>query len=214
MKRETVDNFTEALLSGDDVKASDIVFGLLSDRQVVPEVCDLLVAPVLRELGKRWESGSAHVYQERIAAGLCLRLLWDMGNELDRNEADGPIAIGCSPEKDPYTIPTKMAELVLRSAGWKATSFGDNLPIWSLSEAVKTMRPDLCWISVSYLYDEEEFVRLVRELQAAPDNGRKQRVILGGRALNANLRGKIEDVVVLDDMRSLHEFQGTFRGKP
>jgi hypothetical protein len=75
------------------------------------------------------------------------------------------------------------------------------------------MRPDLCWISASYIHDDEEFIRLVRDLQKVFTDGGKERVVLGGRALGRDLRLRLEHVVVLDDMRSLYEFQDNLRAR-
>ena len=113
-------------------------------------------------------------------------------------------AIGCTPEGDPYTLPTCMVELVLRDAGWNAHSLGTNLPLSELVPAIDHYKPRICWVSASYT---ESPRRLRDQLLQLVDAGRSRNadVVCGGRALSGDLR---DDPAIrcLDSLQELQRF--------
>ena len=103
---------------------------------------------------------------------------------------DAPMAMGGAPESDPYTMPTRMVELVLVEAGWNAMSLGANIPIESMERAIEMHRPRLFWLSVSCVEDETTFLESYQRLWEIC--GTRTALVLGGRALSESLRDKME----------------------
>ena len=115
------------------------------------------------------------------------------------------MAIGGTLESDPYRLPTAMIEVVLRELGWQATSLGTRLPATTIAEAVRDNRPRLLWISVSCIESVPAFLeeyahlhRVATEIGAA--------VVVGGRALTAEVRQQMAYSAYCDTLRHLVTF--------
>ena len=111
-------------MAGDEQRCRRIVFDLYFAGHAAHEICDRVLARAFHAIGDRWECGAAEVYQERRACDLCLRVLGELRAAVPEAKAGAVVALGGAPECDPYTLPTAMAEVVLRHAGWNARSLG------------------------------------------------------------------------------------------
>ncbi|MBN1443300.1 MAG: DNA-binding protein [Planctomycetes bacterium] len=202
------DHMLAALEDGDSESFRRLTLNLYLSGQSCADICDLYIAAVFEELGKRWHDGLLSVYQERRACGICIRVLHELGRILPPAAEDAPTALGAALAWDSYSLPTTMVELVLREAGWKATSLGTNLPGETIAEAIRRERPRIFWLSVSHIEDEEELLSeygLVHE--AARECG--VAVAVGGRALREDLRRRMSYSAYCDQLRHIVEFAAT-----
>ena len=119
-------------------------------------------------------------------------------------------AVGGTIEGDLYEMPSTMAELVLREAGFQATFLGPSLPIASLARAVRETRPRLFWLSVSHIpdgFDLPAGFRVVAD--ACNDIGAA--LVVGGRALTSELRQQMTYSAFCDTMQHLESFARTLK---
>ncbi|MCA9166937.1 MAG: B12-binding domain-containing protein [Planctomycetales bacterium] len=184
-----LDEFVRLLSEGHEQECRELITAAyLAEHDLIP-VCDDLIAVAMRTIGELWETHELDVYQERRACAICLRGLDDCQSLLPARSQTAPVAIGGSPEHDPYQLPTRMVELALRQSGWNATSLGSGLPLATLSNAAKRHRAQLVWLSVSSPVDPETFAPAFAKFkQSLP---RKCRLIAGGRGLTAELRERL-----------------------
>ena len=105
------------------------------------ELCDEVLAFVMARVGDLWQCGDVEVYQERLGCEICSRILDDCRDYVSDPEKDAPLAIGATPSGDPYTLPTRMAELVLKESGWRSISLGIDLPFETLALPSRTSDP-------------------------------------------------------------------------
>jgi hypothetical protein len=117
--------------------------------------------------------------------------------------------MGGALEGDHYALPTAMAELVLRDAGFRATSLGTSIPADSLARAVRDARPDVFWLSVSHVGAEADFVARFATLSAACAEAGAA-LVVGGRALTDGLRQRMTFAAYGDTMRHLAAFAGAW----
>lgn len=180
-----------ALETGDDERFRQTAFSLYLGGSSLQTIFDDYLAEVFHEIGLRWEHKKTEVYQERRACEICLRWLHEVRRMLSSAPAGAPLAIGGTVEGDPYLLPTAMVELVLRESGWRAESFGANLPFPTLINALNDHRPRLCWLSTSYIGSRDAFVSGCNMLyEAAQQQGTA--LVLGGRELDESLRRDIQ----------------------
>ena len=99
------------------------------------------------------------------------------------------LAMGGTAEGDVYQIPNAMVELVLRQSGWETIALGAGLPFDTLRAALLQHRPQLFWLSVSYIRNEAEFLAGWSQLCAAAPSG--VTFVAGGQALTESLRSQI-----------------------
>lgn len=203
--RQSAEVLFQTLTADKEAAARSLVFSLLLDGLPVTSLCDDVLTPVFHRIGDTWECGEVEVYQERRACEICLRLLHEIREKILPHEAGAPLAIGAAPEKDNYTLPITMAELVLRSVGWNAAVLGSNLPPNTLQRAIADCQPRLFWMSVSYIDDESSFIAGTNQVyQTAHASGAA--FVVGGRALSRSLRERIGFSVYGETFRDLERF--------
>ena len=193
-----------ALTEGHEEETRRILIDLYLAEHSLGAICDQVIAPAFEKIGNLWECGSAEVFQERQGCEFTLRVLHELGTLIESPPSGAPKAIGAAPAGDQYNLATTMAELVLRDAGWNATSLGDNLPLATLGEAIKKHRPRVFWLSCSHLHDVgsflDEYTRLHDEF------GLSVAFVVGGRALSEELRQKMKYAAFCDNMQHLQGF--------
>lgn len=174
-------------------------------------LADELIHPVMERVGHGWMLGEWEVYQEHQASQIVAACLSDLLAEIPPAESgSAPLAVGATPEGDLYTLSLLSAELTLREAGWEVRDLGPNLPLESLTEAVRTYRPAMVFLSVSNLADPASFLRTYTKFQGiAASLG--VAVILGGRALSPELLSRLRFDGFGDRMGRLIEFARRLR---
>jgi len=200
----------EALLAGDELLGRQIVFGLYLAKHSLSVICDEVVAAAFREIGDRWACHDADVYQERRGCEIAMHILFDVRRMQEAPEKKF-LATGGTIEGDQYSLPSAMAELVLRDSGFHATSLGTSIPFASLIKAARETRPKVFWLSVSHIREDldfiSEFAALSRECAAAGTA-----LVVGGRALTDELRQRMTYSAFCDTMQHLESFARTFIG--
>jgi MerR family transcriptional regulator, light-induced transcriptional regulator len=199
----------DALLAGDELVARQIVFDLYLAKHSRSAICDEVIAAAFREIGDRWECHDADVYQERRACEIALRVLFDLRRVQQVPEKKW-LATGGTIEGDLYSLPSAMAELVLRDCGFYATSMGTSIPFASLVKAVQETKPKLFWLSVSHIREGLDFVTEFAGLsQACVVTGTA--LVVGGRALTDELRQRMTYSAYCDTMQHLEAFATTLQ---
>jgi len=198
------EEFAQALLAGDLARSRQIMLDLYLAEHSVSTICDDVVAAALAEIGDRWACGHAEIYEERRGCDITLYLLHDLASLLPPAAPGAPLAIGAAPGGDHYNIGTTMAALVLRDAGWHATSLGNHLPWETLAAAIRAQRPRLFWLSCSHVADEPAFLRGYGDLY--DEFGMEVAIVVGGRALDESLRSQMKYAAYCDKMRHLEAF--------
>ncbi len=201
-------SIVDALLSGQEDVARQIVYDLYLAKHSVAKICDEVIARAFHEIGDRWACHSADVYQERRGCEIALRLLLDVRRTLPQTNSCWT-AIGGTIEGDHYALPSIMVELVLRDLGIRATSLGNSIPWASWIKSVEETQPNVLWLSVSHICDGltflTEFAVLSRACQVA-----ETALVVGGRALNNELRQQMTYSAFCDTMQHLEAFARTF----
>jgi methanogenic corrinoid protein MtbC1 len=162
-----------ALERFDEAEANSILDDAIA-ALTVEAVTDRLVLPVMREIGKRWESGEIGVAQEHFATEvvrsrlLALARNWGAGS--------GPLALLACPPGERHDVGLLSFGVALRARGWRVTHLGPDTPIETIAHAAENLRPDaivLATLSARPLEDS------ATELAAL---SRGNRVLIGGEA--------------------------------
>jgi len=194
----------EALTAGDEEQCRRIVFNLYLNGGTICEICDRVLAPAFHEIGECWGCNEMEVYQERLACGFCLRILAELRSVIPAPAEDSPLAIGATPQCDPFMLPTAMVELVFRQTGWRAQSLGSRLPFSSLVAAIKELQPQIFWLSVSHIDDQQQFLDEYRWFYRQVCD--RAAIIVGGRALTESMRREMEYAAFCDNLKHMEAF--------
>lgn len=199
-----------ALVAGDAEQVRRLALDLYLSGQRASEICDKVLADAFHQLGDQWEHGDVAVYQERRAVEIVVRLLYELRGMLPDLPVAAPVAFGGTLSGDQYILPTTMIELVLREAGWKADSYGTNLPAQTLASALTDNPPPLCWVSVSHIESRETFLANYESVSSAA-SAAGTAIALGGRALDVALRSEMHFATYCDNLRHLIGFAASLR---
>lgn len=201
--------FQQSLTRGDEEQCRQILHRLIADGATRSEAAETLITSAMRDIGEAWKCNKLDVYQERRGCDIAMRLTYELRAELPPPAANAPIAIGGSPEGDPYQLPSALVELALREVGWNATNLGCNLPMGSFVQAAHDYDPQLVWLSVSTVAEPDMFV--AAENQLAASLSEDVPLLIGGRALSDQLRPRLRYTAHCDSLRHLVDLAAIMR---
>ena len=201
-----VDALIQSLRHGEVREAAEsIQSAFLAHRDAV-SLADDLIRPLMERIGQLWMVGAWDVYQEHQATLALADCLTDLIRKSSRSGGPRrPLAIGAAPEGDIYTLPSLLGELVLREIGWDVRNLGTNLPLRSLASAIRDYRPKLVFLSASAIADRAQFLQDYSYFYEAASQVNAA-IIVGGRALDADLRARLVYASFGDRMAHLAEF--------
>ena len=196
-----------ALCEGRAVEATALIRSFHESGQGATALGDLLIRPVMEQIGHGWMVGPIDVYQEHHATQIVAAALTDLIARAPRppDGPDVPLALGAAAEGDMSSLPVLLGELVLRELGWRVHNLGSHLPLRSLANAVGDHRPRLVFLTVNHMIDIPRFLREYRSFYEVAAANRAA-VILGGRALGPELRAELVFASFGDRMAHLSEF--------
>lgn len=203
-----VESLTSILQKSELDQARRVIFDLYVAGHGLAAICDQVIAVIFQRIGIAWECGELEVYQERRACEIVFRLLNELSLALPAVSPTAPLALGATLPSDHYQIPSMMVELVLREQGWQARSLGCNLPAATLIAALRELRPKLFWLSASHMDDKKFFEHEFNQFADAAQE-LKIPVILGGRALTADLRQRLSFTACCENLRELQNLSLT-----
>lgn len=190
------------LIDGDEQACREVIQRLREDQAAsVLSLCEEITI-AFHKIGEAWECSELEVYREHIASQIGYCLLLDLRSTLPAPREDALTAIGCTPERDPYTLPTLMVELTLRELGFQAQSLGTNLPLEMLEPTLDTVKPSLIWVSVSFI-DSIDRLRDQLSLLGGLGQSRGVKIVCGGRALGGELKQGTRNITFLSNLREL-----------
>ncbi|MCA9131982.1 MAG: helix-turn-helix domain-containing protein [Planctomycetales bacterium] len=204
------EHLTKALLKGEEYRCRQLVFDLYLAEHPLSVICDEVLSAAFRDIGDCWSRGQAEVYEERRGCEIALHILRELRALLPLAPQDAPLALGGAASGDQYSLGTAMAELVLREAHWNAVSLGDNLPFSTLAAALRAHRPKLFWLSCSHITDPAAFLSGYGALY--DKFGSEIAFVVGGYALNEDIRRQMKYSAFGDNMQHLAGFAHTLQG--
>ncbi|MBK8250194.1 MAG: cobalamin-dependent protein [Gemmatimonadetes bacterium] len=181
----------------------------------VPVLLDHLVAPLLRELGERWENGTLQPIHEHVASVEVQRLLtWLVQSA--RVDGDAPLLAVTTPRGQQIELGALMVAASAAAEGWRVMWFGPNLPAADILLGVASTKPAALAISLVHQSRDAE---LHRELETvARGTSGKVHLLVGGRAASTHaLMLARHGATTLADLESLRQWlreHGGAAGRP
>ncbi len=195
------EQFERALLAGDEEQCRKVISSWYTLHGGMVSVADELLAPTFHAIGELWECGRADVYQERRGCEICIRLIHELRRLVSEPTPDAPLAMGGTSEHDHYQVANQLIEIIFREAGWRTISLGSAVPFSSMLSAIERYRPRVYWLSVSYIADEENFLKQFQDFATAIPTGTM--LVVGGRCLTESLRRRMQFAAYCDSLRQL-----------
>ena len=173
----------DALIAGDETRASDLIEDSITKRWAPATIYLNLVAHAMTEIGDLWHRGELNISTEHRATQIVFRLLARVKNSYPDGNKTGLSAIVSGVAGDTHLGGALIFADLLRFDGWNVDFLGTDTPSDAILEIVKSNEPDLLCLSVT-LPDQvdaaEETVRIVKS--TVPSTA----IIVGGRAISQN----------------------------
>jgi methanogenic corrinoid protein MtbC1 len=188
-----------------------IVSAYLSGRPLAG-VFDGPVRGALSRLGELWQHDERGILVEHRGSAIVIEALHQLRALLPPPPVQAAVAVGAAPGGDHYVIPSLMAAIVLREAGYRDINYGPNTPLALLASAAREHHARLAWVSFS---TQRPTRSSKEELAALAEALRKNRskLIVGGRfAPSAVDLRDVPDVRVIASMTELAAFAEGMRG--
>jgi excisionase family DNA binding protein len=119
------DRLHAALAAGDEVRAVHD-FGRLAAGVPLAELCELVIAPALRQVGAEWAAGELSIAAEHRATAICERLIAARVHQ-PRGRPRG-VAVTATPPGERHALPAMMAAACLREDHWQVHHLAADLP--------------------------------------------------------------------------------------
>jgi excisionase family DNA binding protein len=155
------------LLAGDDIAAWTIVEQALAAGAEPGQVYVDVLAPVLRDIGLRWERGRLTVDDEHRVTAAARRVIGRLSaNFVRRGRSRGTVLLGSAPA-DHHELPVTMLADMLRGAGFTVIDLGANVPVDGFLHVVAETACIAVGISAATDAAVDEAEAVVRALHAA-----------------------------------------------
>jgi MerR family transcriptional regulator, light-induced transcriptional regulator len=173
-----VDQLLDYLLEGDVVGARGWLLSRYLAGVSIHALCDGPVRDAMHRLGELWRHDDAGVFIEHRGTDVCLQALSHLRGTFEPSP-HAPLALGGTPEDDPYIIPSVMCATVIAAAGMRTMNLGPDTPVGAFQHAFAAHAPRLVWISASASLPPARARALAHWLQSLPPN---VTTVTGGRA--------------------------------
>lgn len=110
---------------------------------------EAVLAPLLHEIGRRWEAGDLSPAYEHAASAVIRRRLESLAPSFDVSD-DAPMVVVATPAEERHELGAMLAAAVAAAAGWRVTYLGADLPADEIAAAARRTDADLVALSVVY----------------------------------------------------------------
>lgn len=156
------DELLHALMNFREDQAEQIVAEAFA-MYPVEQVGEKLFAPVLVEVGERWQRGTLSVTTEHFATNYLQQCLSALLRTM-ANRGVGPLIwVGCAPS-ELHEIGALLLSVYLRRAGYRVHYLGQSLSAAGLNGEAQRQQPAMILLSASTQASAEELARLAAQL--------------------------------------------------
>ncbi|MFP4457846.1 MAG: B12-binding domain-containing protein [Clostridia bacterium] len=185
MTKETlIEDFHQALLEIDRIKAAEVFDKCFSKSQSFEEI-EKLTIQSLERIGSGWEEGQLSLSQVYMSGVICERLIEKYLPEYSvADKSELKIAIGVL--LDHHALGKRIVYSILRASGYHLEDFGQGLSVKEIVD--KTIKEDIDMLLISTLMLNSA-LKVKQVVQMLREKGSEAKVIVGGAPfrLDSNL---------------------------
>jgi MerR family transcriptional regulator, light-induced transcriptional regulator len=159
--------------------AFDALLAAFATETVLREV----VVPYLHRVGERWEGGELTVAQEHFASGFVRGRLLGLARGWGRGR--GPRALLACPPGELHDLGLLVFGIALADRGWRISYLGPDTPVDTLSEAVRTLHPELVVLAAA---DPHRFLDVAGPIAEVADLAP---VVIGGAGADREVADRL-----------------------
>lgn len=175
------DRLESRLIAGDAAGAWGVLEAAMAAGTEVDAVYLEVLAPALRSIGDRWETGELDVAIEHRASGIASRLVGRLGSRcVRRGRSRGTVLLGC-PAGERHGLVVAIVGDMLRLERFAVSDLGADTPASSFVLAASTI-DDLVAVGLSVTH-QDNFVSCAEACAALRESGLSVPIVLGGQSV-------------------------------
>jgi len=171
----------DALIAGNQTRASEIIEDSISKRWSPTTIYVSLVAHSMAEIGALWHRGKVNISTEHRATQIAFRLLSHAKNSYPEASRTGLSAIVSGVAGDTHLGGALVFADLLRFDGWNVDFLGTDTPSDAILEIVKSKEPELLCLSVTL---PDQITTAAKTINMVKNTVPSTTVIVGGGAIN------------------------------
>ena len=196
----------EALLEGDQERATQLVQALYLEGCSVGTICDGPFSSALVHTGQLWrENAEDGILIEHRCTVIAIRALEQLRSIAALSTANAPTAIGGALSGDQSQLPSLMATAVLEARGFRAVNLGGNTPTATFEAGIKAHSPALVWVSINHIECADLAQKSIQEI-AEYSRERGIQVIVGGRGCDGLNMKSASNLFIARSISDLESF--------
>lgn len=147
----------------------------------VPVLLEQVVAPLLHEIGERWEAGGLAPAYEHLATTVIRTTLADLIENAGAGP-DAPVLLVATPAGQRHELGAMLVATAAAAFGWRIVYLGPELPASDIVLAARRTAAAMIALSVVYPGADDALVEEVRQVREALA---RTPVIVGGRGVGS-----------------------------
>jgi DNA-binding transcriptional MerR regulator/methylmalonyl-CoA mutase cobalamin-binding subunit len=152
------------------------------------EFLKMIVAPILVEVGERWESGSLRIAHEHACSTVMRGLLFSLMRLYPSNDSRRR-AVVATPAKEDHELGALMVAMLAAMHGWSVLYLGPNLPAEEIAYAVDATEAELLLLSVTNLSKKAWQTEIAAIAKQVPE---RVKILAGGRNAAVDPGSRVE----------------------
>jgi DNA-binding transcriptional MerR regulator/methylmalonyl-CoA mutase cobalamin-binding subunit len=162
-----------------DPRALEVILLQAGAQFSQPILLDAVLAPLLDEVGQRWQSGRLRIAQEHMATDIVRTFLGRL--YLDQRTAEfAPVLVTATPVGQRHELGALMAAVAAAHTGWRVVHLGADLPAEEIAAAALAHRARAVALSLLHPADDPRLGAELERLLRLMD--RSIPLLVGGRA--------------------------------
>ena len=138
-----------------------------------------IIAPILEQLGHRWQEGNIRIYHEHLATAVIRKFLVDQIAKVSTPQ-HAPSIIVTTPMGQLHELGALLVSFVAAHLGWQVIYLGANLPAEDIAAAA--LEKNIKYVLLSIVYPADDPKLYTDILQLSDYLKEHAKLILGGRA--------------------------------
>ena len=174
------DAYRDAVVLGAVTAAERVIAEAMDAGLTEAVIGDEIIAPAMREVGERWETGDLSVEQEHVASGITMRMIsLQRAHFRVQHRRSAQRVLLAAVEGETHVLGLEMAASALLHAGYDVRMLGPDIATRDLAAEVAHHRPAILGLTTTTKDSAERVMRAVAAARSvAPDLA----VIVGGSA--------------------------------
>jgi len=177
-------------------------------------ISEEILRPAFDEVGEMWRAAKIRVFEEHLATSVTTQALAELHDIVEKKQSQGRLALVGCPDGEIHQVGSEVVRYLLEAEGWTVIYLGPFTPLFTFTDAVNIIKPDLVCISATIVDDLERSSRDYEQLRRAASK-HQTRVVIGGQAFNdqqarSRFRGAYHASTVYDLLEFVQQgFQST-----